>query len=103
MPEPATLQACNRGHVIHYPSALDDLALQAAQEIAFCSACECGTVHFVIVWAGDRTRLMQSGGSDLFDRFEATNWPESTYIDENGLFIYRSVANSLEIALFLRN
>lgn len=102
MPEPATLTACPRGHVIHYPSVLDDRAIETMQEIAFCAACECGTIHFVVVWAGDRTRLMASGDAALFERFEATGWPESSYADEHGVFSYRSVANSLEISLFLK-
>jgi hypothetical protein len=103
MPEPASVQACAQGHVIHYPSALDDLAIQIMQEIAFCSACDCEIVHFVVIWAGDRTRLMACGGADLFERFEATDWPEAFYADENGPFFYRTVPNSLDIALFLRD
>lgn len=102
MPEPVTLQACPRGHVIHYPAALDDLAIDTGQELAFYSACECGIVHFVVIWAGDRARIMESGDANLFERFEATGWPETPYIDEHGLFLYRSVANSLDIAIFQR-
>jgi hypothetical protein len=102
MSELATLTACPRGHVIHYPAVLDDVAIQRMQEIAFCSACECGTVHFVVIWAGDATRLMESGGVDLFERFEATGWPEHTHADEYGMFLYRSVENSLDIAIFQR-
>lgn len=102
MPEPVTLTACPQGHVIHYPAALDDLAIETNQELAFCSACECGTVHFVVVWAGDRARIMESGDAALFERFEGTGWPEVPYVDEHGPFFYRVVANSLDIAIFQR-
>lgn len=102
MPEPSTIQACSRGHVLHYPSYLDELAMQTGQEIAFCAACDCGTVHFVVIWAGDRTRIMAHGGPELYDRFEATGWPEASFADKHGVFFYRTVANHLDIALFLK-
>lgn len=103
MPQPVTLQACGQGHVIHYPAALDDIAIESMQEIAFCSACECNTVHFVVIWAGDRARIMESGDASLFERFEATDWPEASYADEHGPFFYRTVANSIDIAVFQRS
>ncbi|ABW14139.1 hypothetical protein Franean1_4772 [Parafrankia sp. EAN1pec] len=95
MSELSTLTACSHGHVIHYPQVLDDKAIEAAQELAFCAMCECGTVHFVVIWAGDGARVMASGDAGLFERFEAQTWPESIHTDEHGAFFYRTVPNTL--------
>jgi hypothetical protein len=44
---------------------------------------------------------MLSGDTNLLERFEAQRWPESAYTDEDGIFLYRSVPNSLDITVFL--
>jgi hypothetical protein len=103
MPGLSTLQACDQGHVIHYPEALDDKANEVAQELAFCSACECGRVHFVVIWAGDCARIMASGDPELMARFEAEGWPETIYVDdEHGAFVYRTVPHPFAVSLFLK-
>jgi hypothetical protein len=97
----ATLRACDQGHVIHYPEDLERTAIALMKQLAFCTTCECGTVYFVVVWAGDRTRIMASGGTDLFDKFESMLWSQEVYVDEHGLFEYSVVDNPLDVNLVL--
>ncbi len=94
------MRACDQGHVVHYPETLDATAIESMRELAFCSTCECGTVHFVVVWAGDRTRVMASGGPEVFEKFEAQTWPGATHTDELGTFFYRVIDNPLAVTLF---
>jgi len=98
----STLTVCPAGHVIHYPQVLDDQAAQTGNEIVFCSACECGTVYLVVIWAGDRARVMASGDAELARRLEAAPWPETMYVDHHGTFAYRTVGHPLEITTFLK-
>ncbi|TDE25149.1 hypothetical protein [Actinomadura sp. 6K520] len=102
MTEPLSLRACRRGHVIHYPAVLDERANEEGQEVAFCSACECGTVYFVVVDPGDGARVLLSGGRDLQERFEAQAWPGRIHSDHEGTFFYRLVPHPLDITLFLK-
>jgi hypothetical protein len=97
----ATLRACEQGHVIYYPAALHDKATGDGHELAFCSMCECGTVHFAVVWSDGHVRIMASGNGDLYARFEAQRWPEVAHADGYGPFTYRVVDDPLAIRLFL--
>ena len=85
------LKACEQDHVLFHPEALHDVAIQLNQELAFCQACECGTVFLVVIWPGDRARIMMSGDTDLFERLEATEWPERVWEDPQGQIFYRVV------------
>ncbi|MGW7522652.1 hypothetical protein [Streptomyces sp. NPDC054783] len=85
------LKACDRGHVICHPEALHEEAIRLNSELAFCQQCECETVHLVVIWPGDRARVMMSGGGELAERLEAQNWPEGVYEDANGVLFFRVV------------
>jgi hypothetical protein len=88
--------------VIHYPAELEDTAIRLGKELAFCSSCECGTVYFVVLWHGDRARIMSSGGIDLAEDFEAHPlWSDELHVDEHGLFPYSVIDDPLEINAFL--
>lgn len=94
------MKVCPQGHEVHYPRVLDERASATGQEVAFCTQCECGTMHLVVVWPSDAT-VMASGGMELAERFEATGWTEQIHVDENGPFRWRE-PGPLEVAMFLK-
>ncbi|MFF4960238.1 hypothetical protein ACFY2Z_24810 [Streptomyces sp. NPDC001222] len=85
------LKVCDQGHVIYHPEALHEEAIRLNSELAFYQQCECGTVYLVVIWAGDRARVMAQGGEELVERLEAQDWPEGVYEDANGTIFFRVV------------
>ncbi len=82
---------CHDGHTGHYPPELETMASEQGLQLAFCTQCPCGTVALAIIWGGDRLRVMERGGMDLFADFEATGWPEFRFEDPNGIFFCREM------------
>ncbi|RNL84769.1 hypothetical protein EFW17_10740 [Halostreptopolyspora alba] len=99
MDQPSSLVVCRAGHTAHYPAALETAA-NTGTDLAFCIACDCQRVHMVVLYSGERPRVVASGDVDLYARFEATEWPERVHTDEAGAFFYREM-EPLGLALFL--
>ncbi|MBQ1081581.1 hypothetical protein [Nocardiopsis sp. B62] len=100
MDQPSSLVACQQGHTVEYPAALDAVA-NAGTDLAFCLACDCQQVHMVVLFAGDTPRVVASGDLDLYARFEATDWPEQVYTGGPASFSYREMG-TLDLALFMK-
>lgn len=95
-----TLRACDEGHVLSYPEALDDRASVEEVDLAFCSYCPCRAVYLVVISPGEGARIATVGGTDLFEWLEDQDWPRSTYVGPDGsMFLYRIVPSPLDLIL----
>lgn len=96
------LTICGQGHTANYPADIEDNAAENGEDLGFCLSCPCGTVAFAIVWAGDRVRVMETGGMELYADFEATRWREGNYGNPTIRDFLCRVVPSLGWALFAK-
>ncbi|MFJ5229620.1 hypothetical protein ACIQBJ_06910 [Kitasatospora sp. NPDC088391] len=74
--EHPSLNICDRGHRVHRPAGLEEVADETGQVLGFCATCPCGGEALVVVWPGDGAQVWESDGTGLAADFEATRWPE---------------------------